>query len=316
MSILVLEAGALTTVQDLGRFGHGVFGVAPSGAMDPWALRLGNLLVGNEESAAGLEVTLNGPTLAFETDAVIALTGSHFDAAVLGSVPGSAFERDVDARPAPHNESFRIRGGESLRVGKTRGGARGYLCVRGGINIPLVLGSASTHFTAGLGGADLIPGHTLHVGAGDDAPLRRGRSTETSSVLRALPGPQEEAFAPVARERFFGESWTVSTQLNRAGIRLEGPALTLIDAAGMDPEGVVAGSVQVPGNEQPIVLCADRPVTGGYVKIATVIEADLFLLGHARPGDTLRFARTTPEDARAAWRARNETLLSSIEDIS
>ena len=317
MTLLVLDPGALTTVQDLGRPGFGSAGVAPSGAMDPWALRTANLLVGNDETAPCLEFTLTGPTIAFERDALVALAGSRFDAALLRSVPGSAFERDVEPEPVPHLESFRARAGETLRIGKTSEGARGYLAIAGGIAIDAVLGSCSTQVAARLGGRVARGGDRIEVGEAIDVPARRARTHLAYApdvTVRAVPGPQEELFSARALERFFSEPYRVTTHADRTGVRLEGPPLELTGPPDIDPEGVVTGAVQVAADQQPIVLCADRPATGGYAKIATVIGADMFLFAHAKPGDVIRFAVTTPEDAREAWREREASWRRSIED--
>ena len=313
-----MHAGPLSTVQDLGRPGFGSIGVAPSGAMDPWALRTANALVGNSDGAATIEFTMSGPTIAFEEDAVVALTGSRFDASVLRSVGGSAFERDVDTSPAPYQMSFRLRAGESVRIGPTLSGARGYLAVRGGIEVEGVFGSRSTQVAAGLGGRVLKQGDRLAGGRADDAPLRRSRTTSayrSEQRVRALPGPQHEIFVAGSPERFFSSPYRVTTRFDRTGIRLEGPALELNRAPDIDPEGVVTGALQVPADGQPILLCNDRPTTGGYAKIATAIMADMHLAAHAKPGDTIRFDRTTPDVARAAWRELEDSWRATIEDI-
>jgi len=318
MTLLVMHAGPLSTVQDLGRTGFGAIGVAPSGAMDPWALRTANVLVGNDDGAAGIEFTMSGPTIAFEDDAVVALTGSRFDVSVLRSVSGSAFERDVDAAPAPHQASFRLRAGETLRIETTLSGARGYLAVGGGIEVDEVFGSRSTQVVAGLGGHVLKQGDRLATGRAADVPRRRARATSayrSEQLLRAVPGPQREIFAAGSAERFFSSPYRVTTRSDRIGIRLEGPPIELTAPSDIDPEGLVVGALQVPADGQPILLCNDRPATGGYAKVATVIGADMHLAAHAKPGDTVRFARTTPEAGRAAWRELEDSWRTMIEDV-
>ena len=316
--LLVLDPGALSTVQDLGRPGHGAIGVAPSGAMDPLALRIGNLCVGNEEGAAGIELTMNGPSIAFEQDSVVALTGSRFGARVLRAVTGTAFERDVDAPFAPWDEAFVVHAGETLEIGKTTQGARAYLAVRGGIDIAPLLGSRSTHVAARVGGHVLKQGDRLAVGHPRDTSVRRAKKNTSpyrpEQTVRAIRGPQASAFTERAIERFFSQGFAVSTRADRTGIRLEGMALQLRGAADIDPEGVVTGAVQVPADGVPIVLCNDRPVTGGYAKVAVVVAADMRLLAHAKPGDTLRFIEATRDDALAAWREMEDGLLDMIED--
>lgn len=318
MTLLVMHPGALSTVQDLGRPGYGSAGVAPSGAMDQWALRAANVLVGNEEAAAAIEFTIRGPTIAFENDVVVALTGSRFDVSILRSVSGSAFERDVDATTAPHQTSFRLRAGESLRIGATLGGARGYLAIRGGIDVPPTLGSRSTHVAARLGGRVLGQGDRLETGTSPNAPLRRARldAAYRSEVrLRAIAGPQQDIFLAGSVERFFSSPYAVTALSDRTGMRLQGPPLELRTKPDIDPEGVVTGALQIPGDGQPILLGCDRPATGGYAKVATVIAADMHLAAQAKPGVTLSFDRTTPEIARAAWREREESWRNTIEDI-
>jgi antagonist of KipI len=320
MSIHVLDPGALTTVQDLGRPGHGALGVAPSGALDRWSLRTANRLVGNEDDVAGLEITMRGPTLAFESDAVVAIAGSPFELSLLVGLAGSSFERDVDSHPAPHGTAFRVRAGESVRTGRGLGGARAYMAIRGGIDVPLVLGSRSTQLSAGIGGFGgraLIAGDALPSGkVVRDVPLRRSEGpTKRPETVRVLPGPQEEAFTPEGIRTFYSERYHVSTRTDRTGMRLEGPAISLAREADIDPEGVVTGSIQIPGDGLPIILANDRPATGGYAKIATVIEADMAALAHAKPGDTLRFVRCTREEARAAYQEKDR-LLDLIVDLA
>jgi len=304
----VESAGAFTTIQDLGRPGWGSSGVPPSGAMDELALRAANLLAGNDEGAAALEITVSGPRLRFEEDAVCALAGATFDAR-------------INDQPIEPGRSVLVPVGTTLRIGSARAGLRGYLAIRGGIAVEPVLGSRSTLVSAGIGGLDggaLTDGATLPVGP--SAPYDgRTRALKADALpgaaeLRAIPGPQEDAFAPGTLDAFFSNSFTVSPRSDRAGVRLDGEALVLSGPADLDPEGVVTGAVQVPADGLPIVLGPDRPATGGYVKIATVIAADLPLLAQARPADTLRFAATTVEDARAAWRERLEALRNGVEE--
>ena len=317
--LLVLDPGALSTVQDLGRPGYGSIGVAPSGAMDPLALRVANRCAGNDERAGGIEFTMSGPSIAFEQDAVVALTGSRFRARVLRAVTGSAFERDVDAPDAPWDEAFAVRAGETLEIGKTTQGARGYLAMRGGIDVEQFLGSRSTQVAAGIGGQVLKQGDRLAVGQARDAPMLRARESTSpyrrDQTVRALRGPQTGAFTARALERFFSEPFTVSTRADRTGIRLDGMPLELAGPADVEPEGVVTGAVQVPADGVPIVLCNDRPATGGYAKIAAVIAADMRLVAHAKPGDTLRFVEAARDDALAAWLEQEDRLLDMVETI-
>ena len=287
----VVAPGMLTTVQDLGRFGWAHHGVSASGAADPLALRAGNLLVGNAENAAALEMTLVGAEIAFERDAIVALTGSDF---------GSGL---------PLWTPIEIRAGQTVRCGATRGGARCYLAVRGGIAAPKTMGSASTHVMTGVGGRPLRRGDELPVG---DAAIRRPRPAacfpkdwERAPVLRATPGPQAEWFAG---ELFAGE-YTVSEESNRMGLRLRGPAIPS-PAGQMITEGVPLGAVQVPPDGQPIVLFVEHQTTGGYPKPANVISADFWKLGQLRPRDPVRFESVTLEQALDLLREQEQWLYS------
>ena len=309
MSIRLVKPGAFTTIQDLGRPSWGSSGVPPSGAFDQLSLRAANLLVGNDEDAAGLEFTMNGPELLFDEPHECALTGARFDA-LLG------------AEPVETGRSFRVPAGATLTIGGTRDGVRGYIAVSGGIDVDPVLGSRSTLVSAGFGGLDgraLVAGVVIPIGTGPERGprvLRDGGlpSARAGLVLRAIPGPQEETFTDEAMARFYSEEYRVSPRADRAGVRLDGPPLALTGDADIDPEGVVTGAVQVPADGLPIVLGPDRPATGGYAKIATVIAADVPLLAQARPGATLRFARTTIEEARTAWRERSSRMRNAVED--
>jgi biotin-dependent carboxylase-like uncharacterized protein len=308
--IRVVEPGTFTTVQDLGRPGHSAAGVPPSGAMDPLALRAANLLAGNAEGAGALEITMIGPLLTFEAPAILAIAGAPFDV-------------HLDGEPAPHGATFAVAAGETLRIGRASRGARAYLAVRGGIAVPPVLGSSSTLPAAGMGGwlgRALATGDYLRTDPPQaDAPMRRladGALPFPQGPARVVPGPQTDAFTPYGLRVFFGEAFTVSPRSDRAGVRLQGTPLVHAGAADLDPEGVMTGAVQVPGDGMPIVLGPDRPVTGGYVKIATVITVDLPFIAQARPGDTLRFAEVDVSSARAAWREQEAELARSIEDVS
>jgi antagonist of KipI len=268
----------LTTVQDLGRFGWAHFGVSASGAADPFALRAGNLLVGNAENAAALEMTLIGGAFEFEADAVVALTGSDFGAGL------------------PLWSPVEVNAGQTVRCGPSQSGARCYLAVRGGIGVAKVMGSASTHLTTGVGGRALRPGDVLPIGneavrqprsaAKDTPPLLPGEA------LRVTDGPQAGNFA----DDLYRATYTVSEESNRMGLRLRGPAIP--SAAGhMLTEGVPLGAVQVPPDGQPIILFVEHQTTGGYPKPANVISADFRRLGQLRPRDQVTFERVTIEQA-------------------
>jgi len=273
----VLSPGLLTTVQDLGRFGWARYGVSASGAADAPALRAGNLLVGNAEDAAALEMTLSGGTFQFEAVATIALTGSDFSAGL------------------PLWTALEIPAGGTVRFGPTRAGARAYLAVRGGLAVPRIMGSASVHIATGVGGRPLRAGDVVPIG---DAALRRPRAAGApppwtlAGPLRVTAGPQAERFG----DDLYRAPYTVTEESNRMGIRLRGPAIPS-PPGGMLTEGTPLGAVQVPPGGQPIILFVEHQTTGGYPKPANVISADFRRLGQLRPRDRVSFERVTIEQA-------------------
>ena len=294
-SIEVIEPGLFTTVQDLGRPGYGPMGVSASGAADAVALRVGNLLVGNREGAAGLEMTLSGGTFAFPQGGAVALTGSDFGAGL------------------PLWTACELSPGEVLRFGASLTGARCYLCVRGGIDVPLFLGSASTHVLSGLGGQVLKRGDSLRVGEEVDGPVRRvnpGALLRLSArkAIRATDGPQTDWFA----KSFFESEYTVTEEANRMGIRLDGALFEMKGAGMMLSEGVALGAVQIAAGGQPIIMFVEQQTTGGYPKIANVIAADMHCVGQLRPRDEIRFVRVGLDEARDALRRREKLIASEI----
>jgi biotin-dependent carboxylase-like uncharacterized protein len=301
----VLVPGALTTIQDLGRTGWGSQGVPSSGAFDAFALRAANLCVGNDEREAALEITMSGPTITFDVDTTIALTGS-------------AFACFLDKQPVPFWRARAVRAGQTLAVGWTQEGARCYLAVRGGIECARALGSASRHVAAELGPLPLAAGDTLEFGVQRSDATRALPSRlvpyDKQRRVRVVRGAQFDDFSDEARALFSGEEFRVTPSSNRTGVRLDGPALEA-QVGEIDPEGVPIGGIQVTPDGRAIVLGPDRPITGGYPKIATVIEADIPLLAHAKPGDRLRFEFAEVEDARAAWDARERALRDGIVAI-
>jgi KipI family sensor histidine kinase inhibitor len=291
--IRVVSPGLQTTVQDLGRFGYAHFGVSASGAADPLALRAGNLLVGNAENAAALEMTLAGGTFEFETDAVIALTGSDFGAGL------------------PLWTAVEIKAGQTLRCGATRSGARAYLAVRGGIGVPRVMGSASTHVMTGVGGRPLRAGDVLPIG---DAAIRQPRAVPRRAPEFARTGPLRVTPAPQAHwfsDELYAAAYRVAEESNRMGLRLRGPAIPS-PAGHMLTEGVPLGAIQVPPDGQPIILFVEHQTTGGYPKPANVISADFWRLGQLRPRDQVRFERVTLEQALDLLREQEQWLYALV----
>lgn len=306
-ALRVIEPGILTTVQDLGRPGYQKFGIPVSGALDPLALRLANAMVGNPPEAAALELTGGGVTLEALAECVVAVAGA--DPPVL---------RDDAA--APGFCALRLMPGQRLRLGAPRVGLRTYLAVHGGIEVPPVLGSRSTCLRLGFGGLAgraLKAGDVLAAGpATADFGSLRGRHLPPPGrpllrspwLVRAVPGPQEDAFSPEALETFFGSSYEVTPEADRMGMRLTGPPLAHRGSADILSDAIPLGAVQVPGEGLPILLLADRQTTGGYPKIATAIGPDVAALAQARPGESVRFVRVTVEEAHAAAREAAESL--------
>lgn len=311
MSAIQVQApGLLTTVQDLGREGFGPIGVSPSGAADPISLRIGNRLVGNVESAAGLEMTLLGGTFLFSRGAILALTGSDFGAT-------------LDGATVALGTSFEVAPGQTLRLGPTRSGARSYLCVQGGIAVRPFLGSASTHILSGLGGFDGRPlreGDLLHIGPATKFFRKRtidpclSEHLSSRKILRVTSGPQVDWFSESCVHSFYEATYRVAEQSNRMGLRLEGALVSPHGGRQMITEGVSLGAVQVPAGGSPIILFVDQQTTGGYPKIANLISADLHRVGQLRPRDEIRFEQVTFEAARSLL-IEQEQLLASRESI-
>ena len=300
----VLSPGAYTTVQDAGRFGYQSLGVPVSGALDPFAYRVANLLVGNAPDLACLELTILGPRLEVQAEADIALAGAELGFAVNGqAVPGW--------------RSVRVRAGDVVEVGQVRAGCRGYLAVTGGIGVPPVMGSRSTYVGGKLGGhlgrplqaADLLPaGSGPLLAVPRELPTRFVPEYPGEIVLRALRGPQDDFFAE-GLEVLFGSPYLVTAKADRMGYRLQGPLVSLREGR---PRSIVSepsmpGGVQIPPDEQPIVLLVEQTV-GGYAKAATVISTDLGKVAQATPGDTVRFAEVDLAAAHAQYREDVERM--------
>jgi antagonist of KipI len=310
MSLIEVRApGLLTSVQDLGREGFGPMGVSPSGAADAVALRVGNRLAGNAQGLAGLEMTLLGGTFFFREAAVAALTGSDFAPA-------------LDNRRVETWSSVEIRAGQTLQLGPTRAGARCYLCVRGGIDVKLFLGSASTHLLSGIGGFEgraLRKGDVLKVGRAIEAfrtfrkrnlARRALEKLAPRKVLRVTAGPQSDWFSKEEQKMFYAGTYRVTEESNRMGLRLEGAAIASAPGGEMISEGVSLGAVQITASGLPIILFVEQQTTGGYPKIANVISADMSSLGQLRPRDEIRFELVKMETARALLAEREELLAS------
>ncbi|MER7333222.1 MULTISPECIES: biotin-dependent carboxyltransferase family protein [unclassified Micromonospora] len=277
-AVEVLRAGALTTVQDLGRAGWAHLGVPRSGALDPAALRLANRLVGNPESAAGLETTSTGCELRFPRAATVAVTGA-------------ATAVRVGRRFGDVGRPLSVPAGAVLRIDPPRDGLRNWLAVGGGIAVEPVLGSRATDTLSGLGPPPLRDGDLLPLGTptGPPAPVDVTIPAPTPTELRLTLrlGPRHDWFTSAALDRLFGTAYAVSPVSNRVGARLTGAALPRAVAGELPSEGIVLGAVQVPADGQPLIFLADHPTTGGYPVVGVV--DDVTPLAQARPGTTVRF---------------------------
>lgn len=295
MSILVKTSGPLTTVQDEGRFFYQSSGIRPSGVMDAAAYEAANALVGNMKGEAVLEMTFLGATLEFQSAAWFALTGADMQA-------------KLDGAPVARYQAIHAEAGQTLAVGMAASGCRGYLAVRGGVDVPLVMGSRSTDVSAKLGGFEgraLKAGDVLPTLSVDDwTPTTLQYETpvyENTVTVRVVPGPQEEYFTAAGLDTFFSSAYEISPNSDRMGLRLEGPEIESHSGTDIVSDGIVFGSIQVPSGGVPIILMADHQTAGGYAKIGTVLSFDLPKLAQARPGDTVRFVRISAEDAQKLY---------------
>ncbi len=301
--MLIVKAGMLATVQARPRFGWQHLGVPPGGAMDDYSFRVANLIVGNDAEEAALEVTLLGPELEFDSQVTIAVCGADLTAQTNGS-------------EIPKITPVDLAAGARVRFGARRSGARAYVAVRGGIDAPVVLGSRTTSLSGalpGLAGRALRAGDELQIGNRTVGNPRRVDPAmwsigEADAAVRFIPGPDIELFGAESRDAFETGEYRISVQSNRMGYRLEGPMLKPVNAGTLLSEATPIGSIQVPPSGLPILLMADRQTTGGYPRIGTVITADLPIAGQLAPGDRLRFARATEDQAIAALGAREQML--------
>lgn len=291
----VLKPGLQTTVQDLGRTGYQQYGISPAGAMDPYSMQMANLLVGNPLGEAVLEAAVLGPRLEALTDASIAICGGDL-------------EPMVNSSKVPMWRSFVFKKGDILSFGTAKSGARAYISFAGGIDVPLVLGSKSTFINGRLGGfkgralesGDLVHGNPF---------VRRNRFLHSSLVpeyasemdIRVIIGPHQDKFSQTEKDRFLSSEYTLTSQSNRMGYRLEGPKLETIGGSDIISDAIPLGGIQVPANGQPIILLSERQTTGGYARIATVISVDIPLLAQAVPGTKIRFKEITIGEAQEQY---------------
>ncbi len=315
MAFKVINPGLLTTVQDLGRPGYFHLGIPISGAMDRFALRAANLLVGNDEDAAALESVFMGPQLEFEVDATVAVTGADLPPR-------------LDGESKPGWTAFKVRAGQVLTFDYLKGGARAYIAISGGIATPPSLDSRSTYPIGSLGGIDGRPlaiGDIVPLGKGPGAAEGRSiapnlrRMPGTTAELRVLPGLYWRLITEAAGRNFFADEWAVAPEADRMGYRFRGGRPIEFKkreqpfGAGSDPSNIVDGcypygSIQVPGGTEPIVLHRDAVSGGGYFTLGTVISADMDLIGQLQPHTPTRFVKVDMPAALAARRDRRSLL--------
>ena len=311
MNAIVTQAGFLTSVQDLGRTGFRRFGVSTSGALDSFALRVANLLVGNDEGAAGLEITLGGLQLRFEDERIVAWCGGEFDV-------------QIGSRALPAGHVAHLQAGNELKFGRAQIGCRCWLAISGGIDVPVVLGSRSTDLRANFGG---LEGWTLRDG--DQLSLGEFRQSETAAAagisswtaphdwahptsrhpsLRFIRGVDWNRFNDVTIQRFTQHEFTVSPDSDRMGVRFDGSELKREDETDLISEAVAPGTIQVPPSGKPILLLGDCQTIGGYPKIAHVITVDLGIAAQLRAGDGVRFFEVSLQDAHRLLMERERDL--------
>jgi len=324
MPINVISAGIATTIQDMGRPGYYHLGIPMGGAMDRLALRTANLLVGNEEDAAGLESVFVGPELEFNEDAMVAVCGAELPP-------------KVDGEPRETWTAFPVRAGQVLSFDFLKSGARAYIAISGGINTPPMLGSRSTYAIGALGGIEgraVQPGDTLPLGKGAK-PVKEGLSVPRAlrrgpgnpAELRVLPGLYWHRITEQAQKNFFDDTWKVANEADRMGYRFQGGRkLEFVEreqpfGAGADPSNITDacypyGSVQVPSGTEPIVLHRDAVSGGGYFMIGTVISADMDLIGQLQPHTPTRFVKVDMDTALAARHDRAKIMSAIREALS
>ena len=309
--IRILEAGALTTVQDLGRPGHLRYGIPPSGPIDHAAFVTANRLAGNPDGAAGLECTVLGPRFVAEAPCTIAVTGALMPVTVNGA-------------EAPAWTTLILRGGDVVKLGPARAGLRAYVAFSGGIDVPFVLGSRSTYVRGRLGGLDgraLRKDDRLALLSAPLPPLRRARARvipafDPEPEIRVVLGPQADRFTDEGIRTFLGSAYEMLPQSDRMGARLRGPCIAHARGHDIISDGIALGSIQVPGDGQPIALLVDRQSTGGYTKVATVCSFDIGRLGQVKPGHRVRFRAVELAQAQRTLRQWRAALDDVLEEAS
>jgi biotin-dependent carboxylase-like uncharacterized protein len=314
--IKVIQPGLQTTVQDLGRIGHYEVGMPPSGAMDTYALKVSNLLVGNDEDAAGLEITYMGPKLKFEADTLIAITG--------GEIPPK-----INDKPAGMWETLSVKAGDILSFDFVKSGARAYLAVQGGIDVPEIMGSRSTYTLIGIGGLEgraLKEDDELKTASDKNVNVKAGRKIDEDLIpkyskahdIRVVMGLCSYRLTEESKDEFLSTEWQVTPDANRVGYRFKGAKMDFVEreqpfGAGSDPsnvtdQGYPIGSIQIPGGIEPIALLNDAVTGGGYVTVATIISTDLDKMAQVKSGEKVKFVAVDIEESLKARKEMKDKL--------
>lgn len=313
MGIKIISGGFLTTIQDLGRFGYQETGMAVSGVMDTRAASLANILVGNDENEAVIEVTMMGPTIEFTADNMVAVTGGDLGAA-------------IDGVPVTQYEAVLVKAGQTLKFGGMKSGARAFIAFAGGLDVPVVMGSKSTNLKSKIGG---LEGRKLT--AGDEIgfaspktwlPNMKKRKlpvpdfSAKEHTLRVILGPQNDYFMQRGIDTFLNSTYTISNEYDRMGCRMEGNVIRHKNGGDIITDGISFGAVQVPSHGNPIVMMADHQTTGGYTKIANVISVDLPILAQCMPGHKIRFKWVTVDEAQDLYCAEKKEFAALKAELS
>lgn len=309
MAIIIDNPGLLTTIQDAGRFGYGQYGVTPSGPMDAESFQIANLLVGNAPGESALEATVLGPAFHTTENTIIAITGADMSPT-------------LDGKSIPMNRALSVPAGSQVKLQGAKDGSRTYIAFYGGFDIPPIMGSQATSLQCHIGGLDgrkLEKGDAIPLRTVSDVPPNLSRRAtahrirrKSENIIRVLLGPQEDAFTAEGLATFLGTPYTVSKEFDRMGCRLDGQPIQHKTDGNIISDGIVNGAIQVPTTGQPIIMLAERQATGGYTKIATVISADLPVIGQCCPGDIIRFQAVSIEEAHRLLKAQ----ASRLEDLT
>jgi len=302
----VLKPGILTTVQDLGRYGYQQYGISPSGAMDYYSMQVANILAGNPAGEAALEISFAGPVVEALEDVALAICGGEFSPQIAGHT-------------VPMWQSFMLKKGQILEIGQSGRGARAYLAIAGGIDVPVVMGSKSTYLSGRFGGydgralqkGDIVYGHPMSKRPFKQLHSRLIPSFQKEISIRVVPGPHRDLFTEQSIRRFLSEEYLVTPQSNRMGCQLKGPRLEHIAGPDIISDPVPLGGIQVPASGQPIILLAERQTTGGYTRMGTIITVDIPLLAQAVPDTKIHFIEVTLEEAQRLY-MKQQILLKHL----